>query len=171
MDFSKIKVLVIGGCGGIGTNICDTLIKHGVKSLGVIDILEENEAHDHFKGFLDKNLKEIKFNYMKCQVFEEDSLRKAFIEIGFEDLDILINAFGIQDERNYKKMIDVNITGVISSTLIGIEMMRKNKQSGIIINIGSVVSYRKMFKSPVYVATKHAVLGFTTSLAVLNFFN
>lgn len=49
-----------------------------------------------------------------------------------------------------------------------IECMSKEKggEGGIIVNTASVLGLDKMFSMPAYVATKHAVIGFTRCLGV-----
>ncbi len=58
--------------------------------------------------------------------------------------------------------------GVVNSTLIGIDLMRKDKGmlGGTIVNIASITALGPHFWLPVYAGSKHAVLGFTTSLNV-----
>lgn len=56
----------------------------------------------------------------------------------------------------------------MNSTLIGIELMRKDNgmKGGVIVNVASIFGLNANFASPVYAGTKHAVLGFTRSLKV-----
>lgn len=54
-----------------------------------------------------------------------------------------------------------------------IECMSKEKggRGGIIVNTASVLGLDKIFSMPAYVATKHAVIGFTRCLGVFKKFN
>lgn len=67
-------------------------------------------------------------------------------------------------------------TGTVNSTLIGIDLMRKDlneksninkNKGGTIINIASIAGLRPVFFIPVYSGTKHAIVGFTRSLTVI----
>lgn len=50
--------------------------------------------------------------------------------------------------------------GVIRGTLLAYQLMAKEK-GGIILNIGSSCSAKPFLISPIYTATKHAILGLT----------
>ena len=54
-------------------------------------------------------------------------------------------------------IIDVNIKGVVLGTSLGLERMAK--QGGIIVQLGSTASLLASTASPLYTASKHAVLG------------
>lgn len=56
----------------------------------------------------------------------------------------------------------------MNSTLVGIDIMGKDKgmRGGIIVNIASIAALQASFACPIYVGSKHAVLGFTRSLKV-----
>lgn len=58
--------------------------------------------------------------------------------------------------------------GVVNSTLIGIDLMRKDEgmRGGVIVNIASITALGPHFWIPIYAGSKHAVLGFTRSLKV-----
>lgn len=62
--------------------------------------------------------------------------------------------------------------GVVNSTLTGIELLRKDKggKGGLIVNLASEAGIRTGFTLPIYCGTKHAVTGFTRSLANRAFF-
>lgn len=62
--------------------------------------------------------------------------------------------------------------GVINTTLVAMKYMSKDTvgHGGIIVNVSSVLGLTTIPSVPTYVATKHAVLGFTRSLAVIVFF-
>lgn len=63
--------------------------------------------------------------------------------------------------------------GVIRGTLFAQKFMDKKSKTGrggIVINIGSSVSVRPQISTPIYTATKHAILGLTKSCGVrINF--
>lgn len=60
--------------------------------------------------------------------------------------------------------------GVINTTFSGLEFMGKSSggHGGIIANISSVMGLCTIPSIPTYIASKHAVLGFTRALAVSN---
>ncbi|RXM29152.1 15-hydroxyprostaglandin dehydrogenase [NAD(+)] [Acipenser ruthenus] len=58
----------------------------------------------------------------------------------FGKLDIVINNAGINNEKNWEKTIEVNLTSVVKGTYLGLEHMSKEhgKQGGVIINVSSM---------------------------------
>jgi NAD(P)-dependent dehydrogenase (short-subunit alcohol dehydrogenase family) len=62
-----------------------------------------------------------------------------------------------------RRLLDVNVLGVVHGTLAALAVMRP-RDSGTIINIGSVESMRAMPLQSAYAASKHAVKGFTEAL-------
>lgn len=57
--------------------------------------------------------------------------------------------------------------GTVNSTLIGIDLMRKDRggRGGYILNIASVSGIMPVFPLLTYGATKHAIVGYTRALA------
>lgn len=58
--------------------------------------------------------------------------------------------------------------GAIRGTLLALQFLGKDKggHGGVVINIGSAVSFRPQISTPIYTATKHAVLGLSRSCGV-----
>ncbi|TNM85491.1 hypothetical protein fugu_007762 [Takifugu bimaculatus] len=75
---------------------------------------------------------------------------------------------GINNEKNWGKTIEVNLTSVISGTYLALEHMSREhgKGGGIIINVSSMAAFFHSPHQPVYTATKHGVIGFTRAMAV-----
>lgn len=84
--------IVTGASSGIGKSITRELVSAGVNVLGLAR--RENRLQE-----LSENLKFSKgaFHYFKCDLCNEDDIRKAFeyVENNFQRLDILINNAGI----------------------------------------------------------------------------
>ena len=57
---------------------------------------------------------------------------------------------------------------VVRSTLLGLQYMGKDKggKGGVVVNISSIAGLAPSAGVPVYVATKHAVIGLTRSFGV-----
>jgi NAD(P)-dependent dehydrogenase (short-subunit alcohol dehydrogenase family) len=57
---------------------------------------------------------------------------------------------------------------VVRGTLLGFQYMGKDKggKGGVVVNIASILGLAPLAGSPVYVATKHAVIGLTRSFGV-----
>lgn len=67
-----------------------------------------------------------------------------------------------QPEADIRRLVEVNILGVVWGAQAAVGVMRE--RGGVLINIASISSLVPAPGLAVYAATKHAVLGFTTSL-------
>ncbi len=94
---------------------------------------------------------------------------KKFLNGFSNSIDILVNNAGLAkgvdavfdaEYDDWDSMVDTNIKGVLNMTrLISPEMKKRN--SGHIINIGSIAGHESYPGGSVYCATKHAVKAFT----------
>ena len=67
-----------------------------------------------------------------------------------------------QPETEVRRLVEVNLLGVVWGAQAAVAAMRE--RGGVLINIASISSLVPAPGLAVYAATKHAVLGFTTSL-------
>jgi len=97
----------------------------------------------------------------------------------FGRLDIMINNAGVgMKETDYlpgeKKtlerwpIIDINLTAVINGTILAIQKMKEQQTGGVIVNTASMGGLVPMSFSPIYSASKAAVVHFTKSLVHFN---
>lgn len=104
---------------------------------------------------------------------EEDSAR-AFVETTKSELgriDYLINNAGLMllgpiygaDTSEWKRMVDVNVMGLLWCTHAALPLMAE-QGSGHIVNVSSVAGRIAAMGSGVYNATKWGVVGFSESL-------
>lgn len=105
---------------------------------------------------------------------EGDVLRLfAGVKRQFGRLDALVNNAGIgifgevaeTAAADFDRMYQVNARGTFLCCREALKLMIPNRR-GYIINISSVMGFRGYSKQAGYVASKHAVTGFTKSLAV-----
>jgi NAD(P)-dependent dehydrogenase (short-subunit alcohol dehydrogenase family) len=186
----KDKVAVItGGAGIICSVMAKSLAAHGVKTV-ILDL--NKEAADVVAKEIEKEFKTPSAG-VAASVLDKSSLEEARNEIHkrFGPVDILINGaggnspaattkvekiestdtgkledtfFGLQIE-GFDKVFDLNFKGtLLPSMVFALDMI--NKQSGVIINISSMNSYRPLTKIAAYSAAKAAVNNFTQWLAV-----
>jgi NAD(P)-dependent dehydrogenase (short-subunit alcohol dehydrogenase family) len=100
-----------------------------------------------------------------------DSIGQAVSAYG--GLQIIVNCAGTVQigllhecsPDDYTRTMDVNVRAIYHSVVHGIEHLRKNERS-YMVNIGSVGSFITQALTPVYIASKYAVLGLTRSIAV-----
>ncbi|MCC6278320.1 MAG: SDR family oxidoreductase [Oligoflexia bacterium] len=154
----KEKLVVItGAASGIGQALAQLYFERGWKVAGIDVSTHEGSQYIMFQADVSN---EREFRTAAGLVFER-----------FGRPDLWINNAGIvklsefanlgQDE--FDRVMNVNFRGVVIGTRIAMEQMVK-PVSGTIVNIGSVSG---MIPAPFmtsYVASKHAVIGFTRSL-------
>jgi 3-oxoacyl-[acyl-carrier protein] reductase len=160
------KALVTGASGGIGQAIVKHLAAHGVKII----------AHGRNKSRLDALVKQHPDIVPMTADFNEPSEVENLANEAlnrFGGLDILINNAGIGIHKNvvglsvseFDEIMDVNLRAVfILSKIIGQVMVKQG--DGYIINIGSGASKTPIAGLATYCASKHALLGFSESLAL-----
>ncbi|KAM9788560.1 15-hydroxyprostaglandin dehydrogenase [NAD(+)]-like [Neosynchiropus ocellatus] len=158
---------VTGAAMGIGRAIAEILLKNGAN----VVLLDVNEsAGKSLKETLDAQFGRDKSLFLSCDVGSEEQIKAAFQKAiqKFGRIDIWCNNAGIMDEAEWRKVISINVVGVVTATYLALEHMsrRNGGQGGHIINMSSVAGLAPVANVPVYTATKHALVGFTRSMAM-----
>ncbi|MGN7811800.1 SDR family oxidoreductase [Flavobacterium sp. 22076] len=163
------KIVITGGTTGIGKAIADVLVSLGGR---VLIFGRDEKDFKNAVADIQKQFPGSEVYGTPADVTKKEDIQKI-LEIADNELggiDILINnaalgAPGITNESydDYKYIIDTNITGYLAFAQEAVSRMKQQK-SGHIINIGSMSAESKEAKSTIYVATKSAIRGFSTSL-------
>ena len=163
--------LVTGGIGGIGTDICRSLAKHGNKVIATYISFEAERAIEWQKERLEEGLD---IHVIECDVADFKACKKMAkdLEKEYASVDILVNCAGITRDATLKKMeeedwhavLDTNLDSVFNVTRSFINGMVK-RQYGRIVNISSVNGHKGQFGQTNYSAAKAGMVGFTKSLA------
>jgi NAD(P)-dependent dehydrogenase (short-subunit alcohol dehydrogenase family) len=163
--------LVTGGGSGIGRSAALALAEAGA---AVVVAGRRQEAGEETVRQLRQKGGQAEF--VKADVTKEedvDALVKA-VTRRFSRLDIAFNNAGTEGtlrplteatEQDYETIFDANVRGVWLSMKHEIPAM-KQAGSGVIINNASVAGVVGMAGAPLYVASKHAVIGLTRSAAL-----
>ncbi len=163
--------VVTGGIGGIGTDICRSLAKHGNKVIATYIPFEAERAIEWQKERLEEGLD---IHIVECDVTNFKACKKMAkeLEAKYDSVDILVNCAGITRDATLKKMeaenwhavLNTNLDSVFNVTRSFISGMVK-RQYGRIINISSVNALKGQFGQTNYSAAKAGMVGFTKSLA------
>ncbi|MGG5358434.1 MULTISPECIES: SDR family NAD(P)-dependent oxidoreductase [unclassified Enterococcus] len=169
MNIKNKVVLVTGGSGGLGEQICYEAAKQGAIVVTCARRLPEIEK---VKEECQRLSKRAAYAF-SLDVSDPDSVEqlyeKVIAEVG--KVDILVNnaGFGIFEDfldfdmKKAYQMFEVNVLGMMVLTQkFAIDMAER--KSGHIINIASMAGKMATAKSTVYSATKFAVLGFSNAL-------
>ncbi len=161
-------VAITGGARGIGYETAAMLLRHGAKvAIGDIDEARLKEAADEL-GIT---------AFSRLDVTDTDSF-SAFLDLVEEALgpvDVLINNAGImpigrfdeQPESIVRRMVEINVLGVMCGTRQALKRMLPRK-SGHIINIASLAGEGAFPGAAAYCGTKFAVVGFTEAIRLEN---
>jgi NAD(P)-dependent dehydrogenase (short-subunit alcohol dehydrogenase family) len=91
----------------------------------------------------------------------------------FGGLQIVVNNAGIVqvkwlhecNDLDFDEVMDVNVRSMMHAFRLAYPYLKKNVRS-YVVNVGSVSSFVGQAQTPLYTATKHAVLGLTRSIAL-----
>lgn len=167
-SFKDKIVIVTGGASGIGRAVCNELGRRGAV-LTLADIDTER---------LEKAASEIsdaggRARALRVDVTKADEVQKLVAETAGEHgrLDYIFNNAGIaivgevrdMTLDNWRKIVDVNLWGVIYGTMAAYPLMIE-QGFGHIVNIASAAGLVGVPMLASYCTTKHAVVGLSTSL-------
>jgi NAD(P)-dependent dehydrogenase (short-subunit alcohol dehydrogenase family) len=155
----KIAV-VVGGTGGIGSAIAETLRNAGATVIATaIDAREQAEAKMRLKN-IDIRL---------LNIGDNDDVQRLADDIG--PIDILINCAGITSrgeasfaEEEFLRVMDINLSGSMRTARAFRPALAARQ--GCIVNIASVMSFHGSGTAPGYSASKGGVMQLTKSLAI-----
>lgn len=158
-------IAITGGARGIGRATASALVKRGARvALGDLD-----------EGLVGKAAEELGGGTVGLGLDVADRASvSAFldtVESRLGPIDVLINnagvmligAFETEDERTTRRMIDVNLYGVIHGSQLAMTRMLA-RRAGHIINVASGAGKAGFPHAATYCATKHAVVGLSESM-------
>ena len=153
--------VVTGGCGGIGSAICERFVKEGA-SVYAADICENQTLQN--RGVI----------FQKHDVTQEQSAIALSERVKTEQgrLDILVNAAAIEIEHTienttleaWNQIFAINVTGTFLTSKHLIALLRKSDHASI-INFGSYDGFIADPSLAAYCATKGAVHALTKAMA------
>ena len=168
-DIAGRKAIVTGGTRGLGYGMAEGLMEAGCE---VAIVGTSAKVHDVAKGFCDRGF--------ACHGVAADFSRREGVYQGFRecveklgnDLDILVNAHGIQRRHSAEEfpieewdlVLNVNLNSVFVLCQEAGKLMLK-KGYGKIINIASMVSWFGGQTVPAYTAAKGGVTQLTKELS------
>ncbi|KAL2718742.1 15-hydroxyprostaglandin dehydrogenase NAD(+)-like [Vespula squamosa] len=167
MQIKDKRAIVTGAASKLGLAFSRELLRNGVTKVLMIDNREKEgtEAMDILNFEFGRN----RAIFLLCDVTRSTDFNgseKSFAIVTFKDainilggLDILINNASVINETDFVKAIDVNVTALIRSTLLGIQQMRRDSggKGGVVLNVSSIAGLCALPQLPVYSTTKHAV--------------
>jgi len=162
--------IVTGGSSGIGRATALALAKEGVRVVLAARRMKEGEETLRLVREAGEGI------FVKTDVGSEEDVRSLAERTvqTYGRLDYAFNNAGVEEPKTpfvdqtstvFDNIMNVNVKGVWLSMKYEIPQMLKNG-GGAIVNNSSVVGVIGVAQAPVYVASKHAVLGLTKSAAL-----
>ena len=164
--------IVTGGSSGIGRATAIALAKQGVKI--TVAARRAKEGEETVRLVKEAGSEGV---FVKTDVVNEDDVR-SLVERSTKSygrLDYAFNNAGIEeimtpltDQKSeiFDQIMNVNVKGVWLSMKYEIPEMIKSGGGGAIVNNSSVAGIMGFPQMPIYIASKHAVLGLTKSAAL-----
>ncbi|OBZ85389.1 15-hydroxyprostaglandin dehydrogenase [NAD(+)] [Choanephora cucurbitarum] len=176
--FSSVKdkvAVITGGASGIGKAAANALIEHGAKVI-IGDIQQDKgkkivdeynqKAGKKVASFLHTNVTKYDDNIALFQLAERDfgGVDIAFLNAGIADSSDF--KFACLEDQEESSLLNVNLMGVIRGTKVALMHMAK-RGGGTIVHTASIAGIYPFLMSPLYATSKHAVVGYTRSLALM----
>ncbi len=169
MDYYNNKtVLITGAASGFGRQLAEQLLAQGaIVALSDVQQSDCEKVINEF-GHLGKNAQAFSLNVTQPEQFTE--VIDQIIE-KHGRLDLMINNAGIAVSGEFKdinasawrRITDINFLGMVFGSQAAQKQMSK-QGSGQIVNVASMYGLVNSPMVSAYVATKHAVVGFTQAL-------
>ncbi|WGF91639.1 SDR family oxidoreductase [Aequorivita marisscotiae] len=166
MKIQNKTAIVTGASSGLGAAISKALIQEGVTVFGIArnsDTLQK----------LQNNIGS-KFVPVTLDITDNTAVKKWVATTFSEEKspDILVNnagsgSFGKIDEmpsEEWYKMINTNLNGMYCITSEIVKLMKAQKESSHIVNIGSILGITTRAEGAAYSATKYGISGFSEAL-------
>ncbi len=165
-------VIVTGGCGSIGLEICRGLLQLGAN---IAAIGNNEEGCTNAKEKLGNEFDSSRFMVLNADITNESALNNAVDEVykKYKKIDALINCAGINIIKSlnditveeFNTVMNVNFMGVVMSCKsVGRYMLKAKK--GRVVNISSLSSVQGKAFYTAYSSSKAAINSFTQSLAI-----
>jgi NAD(P)-dependent dehydrogenase (short-subunit alcohol dehydrogenase family) len=171
MKLLENKVAIITGAGsGIGKSTAELFAKEGAKV--VVSDINENNGNSAVEEITKNGGAAFFVKADSSKPEDNEALVKQTIQ-KFGALDVAVNNAGIGGPLNatgeypidgWKKVIDINLSGVFYGLRYQIPAMLQ--KGGSIINVASILGQAGTKFSPAYVAAKHGVVGLTKAAAL-----
>jgi len=163
--------IVTGGARGIGKKIAETFLSEGA-SVYIFDVNSE-EGEKTIKEFR-QTYNGSRAGFFKVDITDETGVEQTIAKIAEKEgkIDILVNNAGITRDNlilrmsldDWKKVIDINLTGAFICSKHTVRYMIKNR-NGKIINISSIVGVHGNAGQSNYSSSKAGIIGLTKTLA------
>lgn len=166
-DFSGANVVVTGASRGIGLGIAHAYAAAGANLFIIANDADISTAAEELTRKWNRPVRSA-----RADIASQSDLRGVFADIG--RIDVLINNAGLElmtpldddsdeVESVFRRIVDINVTGTFLTSRAAVKYMTGAGAS--IVNTASIWGRTAEAGFSAYVASKHAVIGLTRTLA------
>ncbi|MGC6472836.1 MAG: SDR family NAD(P)-dependent oxidoreductase [Parvibaculales bacterium] len=165
--------LITGGGAGIGLAIAEAFAGHGAN---VIIADKDKKRCNKVQKDFEKKGHDVLVTHTDVTITDQVQAMMSAVEQRFGTLNILVNNVGdflalIKPFKTFTDdeidaLFNTNLNSMFKVTRAAIPLLEKGGSGGSIINISSIEAFRGIPTAVVYSAFKHAITGFTRSLAL-----
>jgi len=141
------KILIIGGTGGLGSQVGKLMTNHNVTIIGSQDLDIRNMSD--------------------CETYFSENKFDVVINFAGVNYDSLIHKLTSENEMNIQNLLDVNIKGTINVVSSCLKSMRESKYGRIIL-ISSVLSEKTVIGTGMYSSCKSFIDRFVKNISAEN---
>lgn len=169
-EFAGKIAVVTGATRGIGRAVTEALLAAGARVIGVYG--GDREAADSFAESCGERADSLSLHQLDVSDYQAVESFFATIEKQHDTIDILVNNAGIRrdailammKEADWRRVIDVNLSGGFNMSKFGVQLMLKQKY-GRIIFVTSPMGHLGFAGQSNYAASKAGQVGLLKSLS------
>ena len=150
------KAIITGGAGLVGTGLCAALLEQGWE----VASFDLKPGHEGARS-------------ITCDIADEASVAAALSELGWSELDVLVNNAGIASPdrgpladlslADWRKVTDSHLTGAFLMTRAAIPLLGEGAS---IVNMVSTRAFMSEPNTEAYAASKGALVALTHAMAI-----
>lgn len=169
MNLTMKNALITGAATGIGAASARKFCEQHINALILLDIAAP--ALQSLVDELANEYPQVRILACVADISNEQRLAAALQPLlqQLERVDILVNSAGVGDENEpeethiWHKVLGINLHGTYYTSIAALAFM---PNGGRIINVSSILGRAGNVRNTAYCTSKHAILGFTKSLAL-----
>jgi 3-oxoacyl-[acyl-carrier protein] reductase len=169
-EWKEQKAIVTGATRGIGRAVAEALLERGAMVIGIYG--GNDDAAAEFVANCASAGDRLQLHRVDVSDYKAVQALYQRVEEQFDSIDILVNCAGIRrdgalamlKEEDWRRVLDVNLTGCYTMAKFGVQLMMKQKY-GRIIFITSPMGHLGFAGQANYAASKAGQVGMMKSLS------